>query len=162
VVALQGIPQQHENDYDEDDSDFEDDDEYDSYDSDSEDEGGEKWTPTLKSAPVTELNAENFPLVLGKHPLNFQDSVEQSAQDITEIKEAKDDVETLIVDGVSNDVVRDSIYLRNGKDWLLPDIVTQLEEWNKGQTLTFTPEFEKHLGWQMTKEDEEDDDDDWR
>jgi hypothetical protein len=62
-----------------------------------------------------------------------------------------------IIEGLSNDDVRCSIYLRKGPDWELPDVVSQLEDWNKGKALRFTPEFERHLGWQMNA----DDDDDW-
>jgi hypothetical protein len=50
--------------------------------------------------------------------------------------------------------------LRNGKDWVLPDIVSQLENWNKGNRLTFTPMFEQYIGNQIAKEIEDDDSDD--
>jgi hypothetical protein len=38
----------------------------------------------------------------------------------------------------------------------LPDIVSQLTDWNKGKELAFTPEYERHLAWEMAKEDDDD------
>ncbi|KAL7442362.1 hypothetical protein ACHAXM_008349 [Skeletonema potamos] len=60
-----------------------------------------------------------------------------------------------IIPGMSNKDARLRIYLRNRCDWSLPDLVGQLEEWNKGEALSFTPAFERYLGQQMTNEDEE-------
>ena len=65
------------------------------------------------------------------------------------------DEEPPIIAGMSNKDARMRLYLRNGADWSLPDVVGQLEEWNKGKALSFTPTFERYLGQQMT-EDEED------
>lgn len=73
------------------------------------------------------------------------------------VDEAKEqDSEPPIIEGFSNKEVRRSIYLRKGPDWELPDIVSQLEDWNRGKPLTFTPEFEKHLGIEMTKDEDDD------
>ncbi len=69
--------------------------------------------------------------------------------------EDNDDDESQIISGMSNKDARLRIYLRNRCDWSLPDVVGQLEEWNKGEALSFTPAFERYLGQQMTKEDEE-------
>ena len=67
-----------------------------------------------------------------------------------------DDETDPIIAGMSNKDARQRIYIRNGSDWSLPDVVGQLEEWNKGKPLEFTTSFERYLGDQMTKEDEED------
>ena len=62
--------------------------------------------------------------------------------------------------GLSDREARQTIYLRNTEDWGLPDLVPQLEEWNKGKPLTFTPSFEEYVGQQMDKGSEEYDYDD--
>jgi len=67
--------------------------------------------------------------------------------------------ETPVIEGVSNRILRQRIYLRNSGEWIVPDLVPQLEGWNKGDPLSFTVEFERHLGKQMVKFDEEDEDD---
>ena len=69
--------------------------------------------------------------------------------------EESDYAEDQIITGMSNKDARTRIYLRNGCDWNLPDVVGQLEEWNKGKTLFFSPSFERYLGHQMTKEEDE-------
>jgi len=65
-----------------------------------------------------------------------------------------------LIRGMSDREARQTIYLRNTEDWGLPDLVPQLEEWNKGKPLTFTPSFEEYVGRQMDKGSEEYDDDD--
>jgi len=65
------------------------------------------------------------------------------------------DSEPQIMAGMSNKDARMRIYLRNGCDWSLPDVVSQLEEWNKGKALSFSQAFERYLGQQMTEADEE-------
>jgi len=55
----------------------------------------------------------------------------------------------------SNNTTQHTIYLRNREDWEIPDVVPLLEEWNKGEPLTFTPEFERYLGRQLLKEEED-------
>jgi len=65
-----------------------------------------------------------------------------------------------LIRGLSDKEARQSIYLRNTEDWGLPDLVPQLEEWNKGKPLTFTPSFEEYVGRQMDKGSEEYDYDD--
>ena len=67
--------------------------------------------------------------------------------------------ESTIIKGLSDKEVRRSIYLRNGADWALADIVKQLEDWNKGKQLTFTHEFERYLGRQIMKRGNEEDKD---
>ena len=64
-----------------------------------------------------------------------------------------------LIRGLSDKEARQSIYLRNTEDWGLPDLVPQLEEWNKGKPLTFTPSFEEYVGQQMDKGSEDYDDD---
>ena len=67
-----------------------------------------------------------------------------------------DDEEDVMIAGMSNKDVRSRIYLRNSCDWSIPDVVGQLEDWNKGRTLSFSPAFERYLCQQMmTKEDDE-------
>jgi hypothetical protein len=84
-----------------------------------------------------------------------------SNNNLDEVSEKDDDSESFtILSGLSNKEARQSIYLRNGKDWVLPDIVSQLENWNKGNRLTFTPMFEQYIGNQIAKEIEDDDSDD--
>lgn len=65
------------------------------------------------------------------------------------------DTEPPIIEGMSNKDARMRIYLRNEGDWSLPDVVGQLEEWNKGKPLSFSPAFERYLGQQMTKDEDE-------
>ncbi len=72
----------------------------------------------------------------------------------------KEDEKSTILKGFSDVEVRKSMYVRNGTDWVLPDIVPQLEGWNKGNQLTFTPEFEKYLGQQIMKGWDDDEDED--
>ncbi len=69
------------------------------------------------------------------------------------------EAEPPVIEGVSNRILRQRIYLRNSGEWIIPDLVPQLEGWNKGDPLSFTVEFERHLGKQMIKFDEEDEDD---
>jgi hypothetical protein len=69
---------------------------------------------------------------------------------------ADDDEEDAMIAGMSNKDVRSRIYLRNSCDWSIPDVVGQLENWNKGRALSFSPAFERYLCQQMmTKEDDE-------
>ena len=77
-------------------------------------------------------------------------------------QQEKDDGESsTIIRGLTDNEARQSIYLRGGElDFVLPDIVSHLEEWNKGKPLTFTPEFERYLGRQIMKEERDDLDDD--
>ncbi|KAL7550105.1 hypothetical protein ACHAWF_013337 [Thalassiosira exigua] len=76
------------------------------------------------------------------------------------VGEDEDDSElSTIIKGMSDKEARRSIYLRNGVDWALPDVVSQLEGWNKGNQLTFTHEFEKYLGRQLWPEGKGENDD---
>lgn len=69
---------------------------------------------------------------------------------------ADDDEEDVMIAGMSNMDVRSRIYLRNSCDWSIPDVVGQLENWNKGRALSFSPAFERYLCQQMMiKEDDE-------
>ena len=69
---------------------------------------------------------------------------------------ADDDEEDVMIAGMSSKDVRSRIYLRNSCDWSIPDVVGQLEDWNKGRTLSFSPAFERYLCQQMmTKEDDD-------
>eukprot|EP00804_Cyclotella_cryptica_P005328 CCRYP_020414-RA/>CCRYP_020414-RA protein AED:0.11 eAED:0.11 QI:0/-1/0/1/-1/1/1/0/668 len=134
---------------------------------------------------TTNITSENFPLLLKGVGISNKDANEVTPEksgfldDVVEVKtnlqdtgastpavnnvnssnktEEEDVDEPPIIEGLSNEEVRRGIYLRKGPDWELPDVVCQLEEWNKGKALRFTPEFERHLGWQMSA----DDDDDW-
>mmetsp|Transcript_11296 Transcript_11296/g.18677 ORF Transcript_11296/g.18677 Transcript_11296/m.18677 type:complete len:566 (+) Transcript_11296:222-1919(+) len=80
-----------------------------------------------------------------------------SAHDSITMDYAAEDsaAEHQIIAGMSNEDARMRIYLRNGGDWSLPDVVDQLEEWNKGKPLSFSPAFERYLGQQMTEDEEE-------
>ena len=80
-------------------------------------------------------------------------------------KESEDDESFTIIKGLSNEEARRSIYIRNSADWHLADIVPQLQDWNKGRMLTFTPMFEKYVGNQIANcasdsDDEEEYDED--
>lgn len=173
-----------DSDYDSDEFDL---DEFDSDSEDDEDADAisELLSQQAGIQQTTNITCENFPLFLkgvGARDIDAQGSTPEkigSSNDIIEIKinveddDATTDVlndlkssskkeedysnELPIIEGLSNDEVRCSIYLRKGPDWELPDVVSQLEDWNKGNALRFTPEFERHLGWQMNA----DDDDDW-
>jgi hypothetical protein len=62
-----------------------------------------------------------------------------------------DDDSYTIIRGLSNKDARRSIYLRNSREWQLNDIVPQLQDWNHGRRLTFTPLFEKYIGNQISQ-----------
>jgi len=141
------------------DSDFEDD--FD-YGSDGEEE---LVTPAPTPTPMTDFTPSDLPVVLGKREVEWHDkntlTLSSNADDATTPKlendQGKDAEESTIITGLMDNEARQSIYLRNGVDWVLPDIVPTLEEWNKGNQLTFTPEFERYLGRQIMKEEIEDD-----
>ncbi len=112
--------------------DFDSDSEFDSDDDDDDDD----WAPPSARESDAALSSDKDSITM-----NFD-------------TEDSDD-EPPIIAGMSNKDARMRLYLRNGADWSLPDVVGQLEEWNKGKALSFTPTFERYLGQQMT-EDEED------
>ena len=175
--------QNGDDDFDDHDSDF---DEHDSdsdtdidFDYDSDDDEGE---PTeFSSSDYVTLDSPIPSKDKIEAPLHFSTKVNQddtittsysaNHSDIPKIihipkrdddDEGKEDTFTIMPEkGLSDKLARESIYLRNGTDWVLPDLVGQLEDWNKGNQLTFTPMFERYLGRQMTKEskgeDEEED-----
>eukprot|EP00578_Thalassiosira_sp_NH16_P001346 CAMPEP_0181134666 /NCGR_PEP_ID=MMETSP1071-20121207/32213_1 /TAXON_ID=35127 /ORGANISM="Thalassiosira sp., Strain NH16" /LENGTH=501 /DNA_ID=CAMNT_0023221207 /DNA_START=143 /DNA_END=1648 /DNA_ORIENTATION=- len=95
-------------------------------------------------------------------PLYFGSSEDHSAEDDDALKAGNEQsgmvASSTIIKGLSDNEARQSIYVRNGVDWVLPDIVPQLEDWNKGKQLAFTPMFERYLGQQIMKEQDEDDD----
>jgi len=135
--------------------------------------------------PSTTVTRENFPLLLKGVPIgkaydtksdtgkekaasddsNVQITVSVDDTDVhaaqhnstNSTEEEDDDDESPIINGMSNKEVRKSIYLRKGPEWELPDVVSQLEDWNKGKPLKFSLEFERYLGWQMSKDDDNDD-----
>lgn len=149
-------------DLDSEEEDFEEFHDFEDYDSDDD---GEEDEDIVLGELRNDVTAENFPLFLkgvgldtdagtrstnpnaGGANFNSQQTVEE---------EENDNDEPPLIHGISNDDVRRSIYLRKGPDWELPDIVSQLEGWNKGQPLSFTPEFERYLGWQLSQEDDDD------
>ena len=163
------------------DSDTDSDDEFEEYDSDMEDEEDDN---VISELTIDDITPENFPLLLKgaglENPESNEDALDEtkSSESTGEnnlflsartakvdrldpasvarehIKEAKDG-EPPIIEGLSNKEVRQSIYLRKGPDWELPDIVLQLEDWNKGKPLNFTLEYEKHLAEQMMREDDD-------
>ena len=78
-------------------------------------------------------------------------------------EEGEGDESYTIIRGLSNKEARRSVYIRNSADWHLADIVPQLQDWNKGRMLTFTPMFERYVGNQITKcasDDEDDEEED--
>lgn len=154
---------QDDNDFDggssDSDSEYELEFEYES-ESDDDEEELETPTPTPTTADLTtdSLASESSPFFSYKEDggdtvtLSYTaGSTNASWQSI----EAEEPEPYTIVEGLTNKEVRRTIYLRNGQDWALPDIVPQLEEWNKGKPLTFTPLFEMYLGKQIMEEDDE-------
>lgn len=57
---------------------------------------------------------------------------------------------------IHQNMVSEMIYLRDDASWQIPDVTSQLRDWNKDKELFFTKEFEEHLIEQII--DEEDDD----
>jgi hypothetical protein len=53
-------------------------------------------------------------------------------------------------------MVSEMIYLRDDASWQIPDVTSQLKDWNPDKELFFTKEFEEDLIDQII--DEEDDD----
>ena len=112
-----------------------------------------------QSSPVrTELDTDasdsEFEEDVGDEDEDWDQSNDNERQvDRMEYIAAED--EHQIIPGMSNKDARLRIYLRNRSDWSIPDIVSQLENWNKGNNLSFSPSFEAYLGHQMTEEDEE-------
>jgi hypothetical protein len=160
----------HEQDYDydddKDDSDSEFGDEFD-YDSDSsdEDDADNAEFDAFTTSSATCFTPSDSPIMADTMGMVTGDKVQRvsyaSNNNLDEVSEKDDDSESFtILSGLSNKEARQSIYLRNGKDWVLPDIVSQLENWNKGNRLTFTPMFEQYIGNQIAKEIEDDDSDD--
>merc|ERR1711862_181996 len=68
--------------------------------------------------------------------------------------------ELTIISGCSDDEIRHAIYFRDEGDWDLPDLVSQLQEWNKGLPLSFTLEFEHYLGNRLFSKEEGEEKDD--
>jgi len=123
-------------DFDEQDTDYES-----NFDYDSEDD--EEDIETVDNPTPTTLLSQLEPDTVHSKPNN------------------KDGEDTFtLMRGLSDNEARQTIYLRNTEDWGLPDLVPQLEEWNKGKPLTFTPSFEEYVGRQMDKGSEEYDYDD--
>jgi hypothetical protein len=157
-----------------DDSDFEEDFE-DEFDSDSD---GDVYDEELDK--IDDLTSENFPMLLKgigfdnvevkddtvdqetssnaiEINLNFEDvNSPETAIDATPTTTSVKEEEPLLIEGYTNKEIRRSIYMRKGPKWELPDIVPQLTDWNKGKELAFTPEYERHLAWEMAKEDDDD------
>jgi hypothetical protein len=146
------------------DSDFGDEFEYESDSSDEDDEDDEEFD-TLSTISAKEFTPS------GSTTVSFEitdmsdkvQAVESYPANALPHREEKDGEHTdnenfTILSGLSNTEARKSIYLRNGKDWVLPDIVSQLEDWNKGNRLTFTPMFEQYIGNQIAQEADDDDD----
>lgn len=122
--------------------------EFDDYDSDSDSDEEEDVTrPSL----IDELYTKDDGTMTTAYRAADNSTTESSHQE-------NDDTDTFtIMRGLSNEEARQSIYLRNGTDWILPDCVSQIEDYNacKGKTISFTPMFEQYIGFQITKEDEE-------
>jgi len=116
---------------------------------------GSEAEPSETSGKVREININLF----GDDTSEAEDATittdKHSASNHLDDEAKEQDSEPPIIEGFSNKEVRRSIYLRKGPDWELPDIVSQLEDWNRGKPLTFTPEFEKHLGMEMTKDEDD-------
>mmetsp|Transcript_3504 Transcript_3504/g.7741 ORF Transcript_3504/g.7741 Transcript_3504/m.7741 type:complete len:723 (-) Transcript_3504:138-2306(-) len=123
---------------------------------------------------TTHFTPSDSPAVLGEgeiEPLEFSSTGSDDRYSMTVFsddgantaklvnEEGENNESFTIIKGLSDTEARQSIYLRNGVDWVLPDVVPILEDWNKGNQLTFTPEFERYLGRQIMKEAEEDDED---
>jgi len=138
------------------DSDFEDDLDY---GSDGDEELG---TPTSTPTSMTDFRpSDSPPAVHGRREIEWHDNntltLTFRVDSANANEQKKDAEESTIIEGLSDQEARRSIYLRNGVDWVLPDIVPTLEDWNKGDQLTFTPMFERYLGQQMMKEEREED-----
>ena len=56
--------------------------------------------------------------------------------------------------GWQRSILRDMVYMRDSESWHLPDIVTQLEEWNFGRGLLFTKEYETELMNEIADEED--------
>ena len=174
VHAATTSSEDEENEFSDSDTDSEE--EFEEYDSDSEDEEDDTVLFDELSS-IDDITRENFPLLLkGVGLEHAPDKTKPSDTQISHCFLEADSAETVkldhssaakgnttktenheppIIEGLSNKEVRQSIYLRKGPDWELPDIVLQLEDWNKGKPLNFTPEYEKHLAEQMIKEDDD-------
>lgn len=135
------------------------------YESDSSDEDDEEFD-TLTAVSAKSFTPPESPTV--RLAISDMDDKVQAVASypanalphhIEEDGEEDDNENFTILSGLSNAEARQSIYLRNGKDWVLPDIVSQLEDWNKGNRLTFTPMFEQYIGNQIAQEEDDEDDD---
>lgn len=164
----------HEQDHDFDDdkndsdSEFGDEFEYESDASDEDDEDEDEFD-TFSSTSATGFSPSDSPIMKDTMGMIAGDKVQAvslfhanaSSNNLDKVSEEDDYSESFtILSGLSNKEARQSIYLRNAKDWVLPDVVSQLEDWNKGNRLTFTPMFEQYIGNQIAKEIVEDDSDD--
>ncbi|KAL9190151.1 hypothetical protein ACHAXT_007362 [Thalassiosira profunda] len=126
-------------DDEEDDEDFESDSDYedDDFDYESDDEDEVLDTPT-----PTEFSSTDF------------DDTIVHADHIVVVPEGGDSGHKRKNEEENDARARESaIYLRNQGDWTLPDIVQQLEDWNKGEKLTFTTEFSRYLSHEMMQEE---------
>jgi len=117
-------------------------------------------TPTTTELSTSAISTHNSSSVLdsGDKMSDTTTMTYHAGDASTHIQEEENEVEEFtIIKGLSDKEARQSIYLRNGVDWVLPDVVPQLLDWNKGNQLTFTSEFERYIGRQIAKEDREDD-----
>ena len=152
-LSLRNEPDDDFDDKHDSDSEFEDEFEYDSDSSEEDDEDDDEFDTFTTPSARGLIPSGSLPATLA--------TFDGDKVNVDEANGEEDDTEHFtILSGLSNKEARQSIYLRNGKDWALPDIVSQLEDWNKGNRLTFTPMFEQYIGNQIAKEAEEDDDDD--
>ena len=179
LAAMQAADENEDDEFSESDSDFDDEGDELLYDSDSDDEDDDNAFNDMDM----DVTCENFPLLLkgvGSYSakakggermiepsekfteikINVADNDSPDVANLNPVISTSDGIEkeydeSPIIKGFSNEEVRRSIYLRKGPVWELPDVVSQLEDWNKGKSLNFTPEFEKHLAWEMAKEEED-------
>lgn len=56
--------------------------------------------------------------------------------------------------GWQRSLLRDMVYMRDAESWQLPDIVTQLEEWNSGRGILFSKVYETELMNEIAEEDD--------
>ena len=149
-----------EGDYDSDEDDFD-------YDSD-EDEDVEEVLDSLKARNIaasniakgrrminaveTEYSTDLGTIDEDSKTMSFKaNTSNKSNYDSDDDEDYDDDHSYTIIRGLSNKDARRSIHLRNSREWQLNDIVPQLQDWNHGRRLTFTPMFEKYIGNQISQ-----------
>ena len=148
-----------EGDYDSDEDDFD-------YDSD-EDEDVEEVLDSLKARNIeasdiakgrrinaveTEYLTDLGTIDEDSKTMSFKaNTSNKSSYESDDDEDYDDDDSYTIIRGLSNKDARRSIYLRNSREWQLNDIVPQLQDWNHGRRLTFTPLFEKYIGNQISQ-----------